>query len=79
VPIILYHGNRKWDVKPIHKYWEEEGSTEDEDIAPYLPKSDCIFINLRDDYTEEKILALGNTFLVNTFLLLKFGNQKKIR
>jgi hypothetical protein len=66
-------------VKPIHKYWEEEGSTEDEDIAPYLPKSDCIFINLRDDYTEEKILALGNTFLVNTFLLLKFGNQKKIR
>ena len=77
VPIVIYHGNRKWNVKPIHKYWEEEGSTEDEDIAPYLPKSDCIFINLRDDYTEEKILALGNTFLVNTFLLLKFGNQKK--
>jgi hypothetical protein len=32
---------------------------------------------LRDDYDEEKILTIGNTFLVNTFLLLKFGNQKK--
>jgi predicted transposase/invertase (TIGR01784 family) len=74
VPIIIYHGNKKWNVKPIHKYWTE---TEDEDIAPYLPKSDCIFINLRDDYTEEKILTIGDTFLVNTFLLLKFGNQKK--
>jgi predicted transposase/invertase (TIGR01784 family) len=77
VPIVIYHGNRTWNVKPIHKYWEEEGCPEDEDIAPYLPKSDCIFINLRDDYTEEKILALGDTFLVNAFLLLKFGNQKK--
>ena len=74
VPIIIYHGNRTWDVKAVHKYWKDE---EDPDIAPYLPKSDCIFINLRDDYTEESILALGNTFLVNTFLLLKFGNQRK--
>jgi predicted transposase/invertase (TIGR01784 family) len=74
VPIIIYHGNKKWNVKPIHKYWSNE---EDEDIALYLPKLDCIFINLRDDYTEEKILTIGDTFLVNTFLLLKFGNQKK--
>lgn len=74
VPIVIYHGNRKWDVKPVHLYWR---NPEDKDIAPYLPKTDCIFINLRDDYTEKKILALGDTFLVNTFLLLKFGNQKK--
>ena len=73
VPIVIYHGNRTWDVKPIHKYWEDE---EDEDIAPYLPKSDCIFINLRDDYTEEKILALGNTFLVNTFYCLNLAIRK---
>jgi predicted transposase/invertase (TIGR01784 family) len=77
VPIIIYHGNKKWNVKPIHKYWADGENEEDEDMLPYLPKSDCMFINLRDDYTEEKILTIGNTFLVNTFLLLKFGNQKK--
>jgi predicted transposase/invertase (TIGR01784 family) len=77
VPIIIYHGSRKWNVKPIHKYWTAEDEQEDEDMVPYLPKVDCMFINLRDDYTEEKILTIGNTFLVNTFLLLKFGNQKK--
>jgi Putative transposase, YhgA-like len=77
VPIIIYHGNKKWNVKPIHKYWVEGQDEEDEDILLYLPKADCMFINLRDDYTEEKILSIGNTFLVNTFLLLKFGNQKK--
>ena len=64
VPIVLYHGTDKWSVK---KFNESFGDVSGE-LSYFLPNDSYILINLRDEYTFEKINTHFKTLKLQTVL-----------
>lgn len=56
LPILFYHGQRKWEYRSFQKYFE--GDNVDEIMRPFIPSFEYIFLNLQekgDNWINEKI------------------------
>ncbi len=69
IPIILYHGQRKWHYKPFNKYFK----LPNEKLTKYIPNFDYHLSDL-SNYSDENLLQLKAGFLINTLL----SNGQKI-
>jgi Putative transposase, YhgA-like len=72
IPIILYHGTKKWDFKPFLGClgFLPPG------FERFIPEINYILIDL-SKVTDATILALKNTPLLNVLILLKHTYDKK--
>jgi predicted transposase YdaD len=66
IPIIFYHGKKKWNKKPMSAYFDEV----DEVFEPFFPTFDYYLVDL-SDYDDEFILKLKSGFLINSLLAFK--------
>jgi len=73
VPIILYHGKRKWKVRKVSDYFN---ITPDSVFFPFIPKFDYHLTDL-SNYSDEQILNIKEYFLVNGLILLKHKRDKE--
>jgi predicted transposase/invertase (TIGR01784 family) len=71
VPIILYHGKRKWVVKPFSSYFGDV----DEEFQRFIDPCDYYLTDLQD-YPDEMIEAFTNIFLMKGFLAMKHHTDK---
>jgi predicted transposase/invertase (TIGR01784 family) len=67
VPIIFYHGEKKWKPKPIVSQY---GSVP-EDFKKYIPNFEFAVVNLAEMSREEILGMQQNIILRNIFLVLK--------
>jgi predicted transposase YdaD len=51
IPIVIYHGEKDWDIKPFHTYFNLKTDV----FNRFIPQFDIIFLNLRG-MPEEKII-----------------------
>ena len=67
LPIIVYHGDRKSDPKPLHTFFKNLPTF----LQRFVPSIDFIFVNL-GAIPNAKLLKLSDdTILKSTFLMLK--------
>ena len=70
IPIIFYHGKRKWIKKPFNSYFKGY----DENIAAFLPNFDYILTDMTQ-WEDEEILNLKVGFLINALMLFKHAKE----
>ncbi len=67
LPIVVYHGDRKSDPKPLHTFFKKLPPF----LQKFIPSLNFIFVNL-GTIPNAKLLKLSNeTILKSTFLMLK--------
>ncbi|MFM9950583.1 MAG: Rpn family recombination-promoting nuclease/putative transposase [Saprospiraceae bacterium] len=71
VPIIVYHGKTRWDLKQFSDSFEDW----DESLRPYLPAFEYLLTDL-SRLTDQAILGLDAQFLINVLILLKHQGDK---
>lgn len=75
IPIIVYHGKRKWHIRPFHSYFGKLGNP----LLAFIPEFDYHLTDLRE-WSDEALLNLEAGLLINTFLLFKhYGEEAYIR
>lgn len=75
LPIIVYHGKRKWKVRPFRSYFVGL----DPLLLRYVPEFDYHLTDLAD-WSDEALMGLEAGLLINTFLLLKhYGEDEYTR
>lgn len=72
IPIILYHGKKKWKSLSFPKYF----GFLDENFSPFIPDFEYLLTDL-SQLSDDKILSLEKGFLVNAFLVLKHSREKE--
>jgi predicted transposase/invertase (TIGR01784 family) len=72
IPIIVFHGAKKWEVKPFSSYF---GNIPPE-FQGFIDPLEYYLTNL-DDYSDEMIKAFKAIFLVKTLLALKHFSEGK--
>ncbi len=72
VPIIVYHGKTRWELKPFSDSFEDW----DESLRPYLPAFEYLLTDL-SRLTDQAILGLDAQFLINVLILLKHQGEKE--
>ena len=72
MPIIIYHGKRKWIIKPFSSYFGDV----DEEFHRFIDPCDYYLTNLQD-YSDEMIHTFTNMFLMKSFLALKHHTDKQ--
>ncbi len=65
VPIVFYHGKKRWNNKPFEKYFKGI----DSHLLPYLPEFEYLLTDL-SQYSNEEIFKKYNEIKVQTALLL---------
>lgn len=70
IPIIFYHGERKWKRKSFPDYFKNI----DKELKKYIPNFEYHLIDLAN-YDDEELLALETPFLTNTMLAFKHKND----
>ncbi|NUO03757.1 MAG: Rpn family recombination-promoting nuclease/putative transposase, partial [Saprospiraceae bacterium] len=71
VPIIVYHGKTRWELKPFSDSFEDW----DESLRPYLPAFDYLLTDL-SRLNDDEIIQLKAHFLINVLLSLKHQGEK---
>ena len=66
IPIILYHGKKKWK----HRKFEDYFDLPDEKLKQFIPNFEYLLTDLSKS-SDEELLGLGSDFLANTLLVLK--------
>lgn len=75
IPIIVYHGKRKWNIRPFHSYFGKLSKT----LLAFIPQFDYHLTDLRE-WSDEALLRLEAGLLINTLLLFKhYGEADYIR
>jgi predicted transposase/invertase (TIGR01784 family) len=72
IPIVFYHGKKKWKYKPFLHYFKHV----DKELQQYLPSFEYIFINL-NAIPDEIILQLRIGMLLNTMMVFKHAQDEK--
>jgi predicted transposase/invertase (TIGR01784 family) len=72
VPIIVYHGKRKWILKPFHTYF---GKIE-EPFRRFIDPCDYYLTNLQD-YSDDMIDAINVIFLSKALIAFKHHTDKE--
>ncbi len=75
IPIIFYHGERKWTQKPLEKYFENL----DETLQKFIPEFDYQLIDT-STYTDQQIKELFESLELQIGLLImkNIYNEQKI-
>lgn len=73
IPIIIYHGNRQWKMKPVEEYFNGIDSM----TLPLVPRFTYLLTDL-SDYSEEELLAMDGSWAKRVFIALKVSRQKNI-
>ncbi len=71
VPIIIYHGKRKWIVKPFSDYFGDM----DKEFHRFIDPYEYYLTNLQD-YSDEMIQAFSNILFIKGFLAMKHHHDK---
>jgi len=66
IPIILYHGKRRWKYQKFGEYFKNL----DPDFQKFIPEFEYLLTDL-SKMSDRKILALEKNFLINSFLAMK--------
>lgn len=66
IPVLYYHGDRKWEYKPLKKAFSIYPGT----LTNYIPEFDTVFINLRE-MSVEQIQTLKNGMLRGAIMVQK--------
>ena len=66
VPMLFYHGEEKWEYRPMTEYFGKVG----EMFNKYVPLFDFEFLNI-SMWSDERIIALEEAFLINALLVFK--------
>ena len=66
LPLLFYHGREKWTYRPLADYFQSI----DKSLLRYIPCFDYHLLNI-SEWSDEAIIALEETFLINTLLVLK--------
>ncbi|MEO1654631.1 MAG: Rpn family recombination-promoting nuclease/putative transposase, partial [Bacteroidota bacterium] len=70
IPIVLYHGKRQWEQKPLaHFFGEQLGLLLEGQLARFLPGFDYILADL-SAYPDEEIKTLFSLVALQTALLI---------
>ncbi|MCB0582543.1 MAG: Rpn family recombination-promoting nuclease/putative transposase, partial [Phaeodactylibacter sp.] len=72
LPIIFYHGKKKWEKKPFEEYFIPL----DESLRKYIPGFEYHLTDL-SDFSDEEISMLKTGFLANALLILKHAWDKE--
>lgn len=72
IPIIIYHGSRKWKKRPVSSYFQEI----DEVLENYIPSFDYLLFDI-SHYSDEQIRNFKNRFFALSTILLKYSRTKK--
>jgi predicted transposase/invertase (TIGR01784 family) len=72
VPIIVYHGKEKWNVRPVSSYFK---GVDDLSVV-FIPEFKYLLNDL-SHYSEEELLAMEGTWAKRAFLALKASQWKK--
>ena len=70
IPIVFYHGDDKWNNRPMAEYFEGV----DDDLLQYIPQFNYELINL-SDYDDADILRFRMGLLKNVLLALRYGRD----
>jgi predicted transposase/invertase (TIGR01784 family) len=75
IPIIFYHGERRWTQKPFEKYFENLDKT----LQKFIPKFDYLLIET-SKYTDQQIKELFESLQLQVGLLIikNIYNEQKI-
>lgn len=71
IPIIIYHGKRKWHYKPFSEYF----NVRDRHLKQFIPNFEYVLTDL-SQYSDEDLMKLKLGFLVASFLLLKHHHER---
>jgi hypothetical protein len=74
IPIVIYHGEKDWDIQPFHTYFNLKTNV----FNRFIPQFDIVFINLKS-MPEERIIAnplLGKLRAV--LMALKYSHYPNI-
>jgi len=72
IPIVLYHGKRKWNYKSFNEYF----TLPDKSLNRFIPSFEYLLTDL-SQFSDDDILNLERGFLLNTLLALKYSRNKK--
>ena len=72
IPIVLYHGKRKWNYKSFSDYFLLPNKS----LNHFIPNFDYLLTDL-SQLSDDDILNLEQGFLLNTLLALKHSRDKK--
>lgn len=67
IPIIVYHGERKWRKRDLSAYF---GTKLPVSLLPFLPRFDYVLTNVQN-MKDEQILELKKGLLINALLMFK--------
>jgi predicted transposase/invertase (TIGR01784 family) len=67
VPIVVYHGLRKWRKRDLSSYF---GKSLPQSLLPFLPRFDYVLTSVQT-LSDEQILELKKGLLINALLMLK--------
>ena len=67
VPIVVYHGLRKWRKRDLSSYF---GKTLPQSLLPFLPRFDYVLTSVQT-LSDEQILELKKGLLINALLMFK--------
>jgi len=71
VPIIIYQGKKRWKIRDLSTYF---GKSIPESLLRYLPRFDYHLTHV-NALSDEVILALGKSLLVNALFMMKYIRQ----
>ena len=71
IPILFYHGEKNWNRRKFEDMFE----LVDQHLRPYLPSFEYYLVDL-SKYSDEQILNLKHSFLINALLTFKHYRQK---
>jgi predicted transposase/invertase (TIGR01784 family) len=72
IPIVIYHGKRKWDYQPMKSYFENL----DENLLKFIPEFEYYLVDL-GKVPDQQITSFKNKFLSISALLFKYNRYKK--
>jgi len=71
VPIVIYQGKKRWKIRDLSTYF---GKSIPESLLRYLPRFDYHLTHV-NALSDEVILALGKSLLVNALFMMKYIRQ----
>ncbi len=72
IPIVIYHGKKKWDYQPMKSYFDNL----DETLLKFLPEFEYYLVDL-NKVSDQQITNFKNKFLSIFALLFKYSRYKK--
>lgn len=71
IPIVVYHGEKGWEVKPIH----QDFIGIDHRLRPFIPEFSYLLTDL-SEYSESQLMEMESNWVKHAFLALKLSRRQ---